>query len=145
MSMKPEIIYLVNNGGEYSDYEILGVFTDKILAEKLAKISGGEIEEWPLNVTPEKWITWGCRLSAEKENGRWKIKQLYAYAMSPCTSLRFESTECHLGHYAGWDEPDPETGCYTHGCVNAFGRSKEQVKKMCLDMFWKKVNELKGG
>ncbi len=38
-------IYVLTDGN-YSDYHIIGVFTDEAMAEKAKAVAGGDIEEW---------------------------------------------------------------------------------------------------
>lgn len=42
------MIYILTDG-DYSDYHIIGAFTDKTLAEKAQKVCGGQIEEFESN------------------------------------------------------------------------------------------------
>ena len=44
--MTRKVIYLVNNGGSYSDYGIEAVFSTRKVAEAVATRVGGEVETW---------------------------------------------------------------------------------------------------
>lgn len=132
-------IFMVHNGCEYSGYAVLGLFTERSLAEIFSKAADGVVEEWEANVPPEHWMTHEARLFAEKKDGKWQVKiQTYKFN----ASIGKVGVECDIGHYAGWEGPDPKTGKYTHGIAVATGQSEEQVRKLCADAFWGKVSFL---
>lgn len=56
--------YVVTQG-EYSDYSIVGVFTKKCVADKAAKLFGGDVEEYPMNTSMPKVYQWFCRVKTK--------------------------------------------------------------------------------
>lgn len=137
------VLFLVHNGGEYSDYSVLALFTDKTLADEFAKASEGIVEEWPANVPKTKWMTASARMAASKIDGVWEVSHTVSRTHFPFIAEK-KVVVCELGHFSKWNKPDPKTGQYTEGHVSAVGQSEEEVRKMCLDAFWKKVAELEG-
>jgi hypothetical protein len=138
-------IYLVSNGGEYSAYGVLALFTTRELAEDYVRLIDGhlnDIEEWPTDVPKEKLISWHACLDAYKSDGKWcfnRPETVYAYSSTPTPGDI--TVHCELGHYSGWGSPDPKTKEYTAAYARASGQSSEQVKKMCLDAFYQKIAE----
>ena len=136
-------VFLVNNGGEYDSYRVLALYTDKAMAEEYAAAASGAIEEWTANVSREKWTFAEGQLNAKKANGKWLITNLYAWDSG--ASLDAEDASACLGHYSGWNEPDPKTGEYTYGYAYSTAKTQNEAKRMCLDAFTKLVAKLDNG
>lgn len=133
------VLFLVHNGGEYSSYSVMALFTDKELAEEYARAADGVVEEWPANVPKTKWMTATAILFASKKDGKWDVK------ITPTSQAPFiasKEVKCELGHYSGWGNPDPKTGRFTRGYAHSVGQSNEEAVKMCAYAFWGKVSEL---
>lgn len=140
--MTPEtILFLVHNGGDYSAYAVLALFTDKTLADEYAKAADGVVEEWPANVPKEKWLHATGRLTSKKIDGRWDVK-IVTSSQAPFIGQKEVSAELGSGSYNEWGKPDPETNQYTYGYSTSIGQSEEECRKMCADAFWKLVAEL---
>jgi hypothetical protein len=92
-------IYMVHNGGEYSDYAVLGLFTDKALAKSFAKSSSGVVEAWEADIPAERWCHGSATLFAHKENGKWVV-QVNSWVHTPTVG----PAEHHvvIGYRAGW-------------------------------------------
>jgi hypothetical protein len=133
-------IYMVDNGGEYSDYSVLGLFTDRDLAERyVEQVTNSRITEWDADVPPEQWTYAYGHLGARKEKGKWVV---HCHSNSDEADPSPTSCEIQFGHYRGWDKPDPITGEYTHATGISRARDAETAKKILIDAFWKRVAEL---
>lgn len=132
-------LFLVHNGGEYSDYSVLALFTDKTLAEEFAKAADGEVEEWPANVPQTKWMAATANLWATKKEGRWEVK-ITTSSAKPFIAPK--EVTCVMGCNSKWGERDPATGQYTCAQAHSVAQSEEEARKMCADAFWHKVGEL---
>jgi hypothetical protein len=136
-------IYMVDNGGEYSGYQVLALFTTRELAEEYAAIADGCISEWPTDVPKEDLISWHGMLDAYKKDGKWVFhgeNGAYTYSSTP-TPGEVEA-HCELGYDCAWGVTDPITKEYTCAFARASGKSSEHVAKMCYDAFYKKIAEL---
>ena len=73
MATKKGVVYLVNNGGSYSDYGIEAAFSNKDAAKKCAKRIGGSVEERTLyDEDPKPYIVYSkeCYAGAVREHQR---------------------------------------------------------------------------
>jgi hypothetical protein len=135
-------IYLVDNGLAYSSYAVLGVFTDKQLADAFAKKADGNVEEWESDIPPERWMYAAATLRANKENGKWVLGNVISFPHGARLAEVFNpDATAELGWFSGWGERDPKTGEFTCGYATASGKTEEEAKKKCLDAFWKVVLE----
>jgi hypothetical protein len=66
-------VYIVTEG-EYSDYKIVAVFTDKALATKCADLVSGDVETWTVDADAGQWRAglrpWTVRMM-EDGSTRW--------------------------------------------------------------------------
>jgi hypothetical protein len=142
-SIPETTVFLVHNGGEYEDYEVLAAYTDKAMAEEYANAANGVIWEVTANVPKEKWTHACGKLDARKVDGKWRVTMLYAWGNG--ISVNPEGAGACLGHYSGWGEPDPVTGEYTSGYAHSAGKTRGDCKRMCLDAFTEIVARLDNG
>ncbi|KKL78817.1 hypothetical protein LCGC14_2021020 [marine sediment metagenome] len=90
-----KIVYVVCVG-EYSDYGISGIFSNKCQAEKAAKLVDGEIEEYMLN--PDGFIDPGldCYTVEMNKDGTYAIhnhSRLYEHGDKHTTFIQFRTNK----------------------------------------------------
>lgn len=74
-------VYIITHG-EYSDYTIEAVYTDKRVAEELARVMDSEVEVWPMNADLDKLSSGYLLYNAYSSDNRDEIE--IHLTMPPC-------------------------------------------------------------
>lgn len=133
-------IYIVGDTGR--DGHIHAIFTDRSLADECALVFNSHVEEWDANIPSGEWCLGSARLWAEKKDGKWVIGSILSNGECGHVNTGPVNVDVVIGHCAGWGEPDPATGQYTHAQVSVQCRTMQEAKDMCIAEFWKKIAEI---
>lgn len=131
--------FLVNNGEEYDDYAVVGIFTDEAIARQLAGEIKGEVEEWDMDVPHEQWCRGAATFRARKQCGEWKIE---GFSHTIAARAAIANVDSQLGYGSGWGTPDPKTGEYTHGYASAEASTADDAEAMCRNALQELIKKI---
>jgi len=131
--------FLVNNGEEYDDYAVVGIFIDEAIERQLADEIKGEVEEWNMDVPPEQWRKGAATFRARKQCGEWKIE---GFSHTIVARAAIANVDCQLGCESAWGTPDPKTGEYTHGYASAEALTADKAEAMCRNALQELIKKI---
>ena len=107
---------------------IYGIFTDKALAGEMAAQTGGEIEEWPLDLPPEQWIRWAANM-----HGRCKAAKTFNSACGVYGAPHYTPQFPNARTESQVISNGPENGTWIN--VTAYSTTKEGAEAEANKLF----------